>query len=1137
MDFRETNMANGSNVSSEDYADNEPIEANILLPNGIHQIHTLGPNISLLDTVLQLCKTLHLNPSDHRLVPFNFENGREYRHKPSQKIGAFKDAEFHLVNKYDTKPKKIVQQNFEMTNRIAVDLPRNQKHAIRISPKVTIENLLRQVCTEKSLNYHHFNVCKPTDLETPLNFNSTLEELNIKHVTLVPNANYSPNDSHRIDESNRNRTNSFKKMEYMPAENTKKKKGLFSLFSRKKKDKFNTSLDCQTLPRTVDQSTKSSMPRSKSLHTNVNAAPNTTLPVKEEIRPSTSGSTKKRAPPPPPPPLSSNTSSVDDTPSRSPLNLTNQSTTRSRTSSYSSGISETPGSLTKPLRKKKKAPPPPVREPTPIIPTEEKREEEEKAEVTEITKDEEEIVAHDSISNIESIVRARSPSPTHSEEINIRSCKSDDDMPAAIQVHQTSIQKQELEDEVKIEESLEEEKQEYKISVDDKGERDEKIFNSAEMKDDSVELREKPKEVNEVEKFVEEAIVVEENETSVINEQLKEIDHALESNEIYNNETTKEEDSMGEGQYFNTISINCDDNSEQEKLVVEDNSRQALAPSPPPLKMSLEDDMKTPIEEKFIWDDSVDEKEKQSVKTEVKVEKTDKIIKDKPVEKEEMSVGSLRSVLRKPTKQRSVESDLTTSSGERLSSLWKNEDWTKEGLWGSETGLKHVENRSKIGQSKMYAAVKSRPRSFDIDVSRVNKSPTESVDEEKDEGYDSYSSRLIKTSTPIHQDSMSMSLSTSNKDSFYSNSDDRKVPPLNLDGDSNAENEAAPILRTRDVKKSEIVSNKTSHELKETKSPEVEKADESQEPINKQEDNKIHITSVFIGDDRITMTTATTEDDISSLNEENVDAFVQNLSSDSSDEELEKKPSAKIIDMRDEKGGYSHTKQTDVDQIKPVRKPSINLLTARPFVHSSHTTETKKENDRKSYRKDYDSVQKQMQQWQDRLQKNRDVLEKTKPKKEEPRPSEDPVGLFGQFTSTQLSSMRDRLKKSQTNEKNSGVALGRVLDVNPPNTSEHEIPIPPPPPPPVANVPSSPPITLPSLTTPKGMDDEMKNKPPSALKLKSGLEDKPKSRFGPVLDPHEELMLAIKSVNGRGALRKVSAKDCHWADGAKLNRS
>lgn len=29
-------------------------------------------------------------------------------------------------------------------------------------------------------------------------------------------------------------------MEYMPAENTKKKKGIFALFSRKKKDKFNT---------------------------------------------------------------------------------------------------------------------------------------------------------------------------------------------------------------------------------------------------------------------------------------------------------------------------------------------------------------------------------------------------------------------------------------------------------------------------------------------------------------------------------------------------------------------------------------------------------------------------------------------------------------------------------------------------------------------------------------------------------------------------------------------------------------------------------------------------------------------------------------------------------------------------------
>lgn len=88
-----------------------------------------------------------------------------------------------------------------MTNRIEVDLPRNQKHVVRISPKVTIETLFKQICAEKSLNYNSLNIFKPDALDTPLNLNSTLLELNIKHVTLIPNANYSPNDNHLINGS------------------------------------------------------------------------------------------------------------------------------------------------------------------------------------------------------------------------------------------------------------------------------------------------------------------------------------------------------------------------------------------------------------------------------------------------------------------------------------------------------------------------------------------------------------------------------------------------------------------------------------------------------------------------------------------------------------------------------------------------------------------------------------------------------------------------------------------------------------------------------------------------------------------------------------------------------------------------
>lgn len=232
------------------------------------------------------------------------------------------------------------------------------------------------------------------------------------------------------------------------------------------------SFDSRTLPRTNNESAQSSVPRSRSLHTNISANSHTNLKVDEDVRPSTSSSTKKRAPPPPQ--STTSTSSLanpveeNTTPMRATVTLANQSVTRSRTSSHSSGISETPGTLSKPLRKKKKAPAPPVPQQVTLNREEEgiyflscyiiskcirntlcssnsKKKKNLKlfylqrisqinnspryvypftAEVDHSTKDKDEILKDNSSNHSEPIVAVHSPPPTHSEEISIRSAKT-----------------------------------------------------------------------------------------------------------------------------------------------------------------------------------------------------------------------------------------------------------------------------------------------------------------------------------------------------------------------------------------------------------------------------------------------------------------------------------------------------------------------------------------------------------------------------------------------------------------------------------------------------------------------------------------------------------------------------------------
>ena len=135
---------------------------------------------------------------------------------------------------------------------------------------------------------------------------------------------------------------------------------------------------------------------------------------------------------------------------------------------------------------------------------------------------------------------------------------------------------------------------------------------------------------------------------------------------------------------------------------------------------------------------------------------------------------------------------------------------------------------------------------------------------------------------------------------------------------------------------------------------------------------------------------------------------------------------------------------------------------------------------------------------------------------EPPKKRGPDTGGGGRFTTNDLMSARSRLKSNMSDDdeiERCGITTGRVLDTPslPKVTSSWTPSSPPPAPPPAPSLPK----TAPPST--KGFPP-----PPKRVLIQPPQPAAPPSRFGPKLDPREELMITIRNSGGRNVLRRVS---------------
>ena len=73
----------------------------------------------------------------------------------------------------------------QITHRLTVNLPRNQKMIARVSPKMSLADLFKMVCLEKNLDPYKYELRHPTKPDVALNMASALGEYALTEITVV----------------------------------------------------------------------------------------------------------------------------------------------------------------------------------------------------------------------------------------------------------------------------------------------------------------------------------------------------------------------------------------------------------------------------------------------------------------------------------------------------------------------------------------------------------------------------------------------------------------------------------------------------------------------------------------------------------------------------------------------------------------------------------------------------------------------------------------------------------------------------------------------------------------------------------------------------------------------------------------
>ncbi|KAF3857348.1 hypothetical protein F7725_009207 [Dissostichus mawsoni] len=276
----------------------------VVLPGGMEKNATVHGSKPVMDLLVTLCASYHLNPSDYT-VEFLSPNKNNISFKPNSPIGSL-EAEKIVLKPRGVEEKIRRPYMPEASVRLLINYNKSHKTVVRVNPRVALEMLLPAVCDKCEFQVETTILLKDSYSEEPLDLSKTLNEHGLREVFAKDTAAKEP-EPQEAD---------LPKKEKKQKDNT----GFLSLFRKKKNkaamegersapaspapkkqvgDNVPVLSSSNTLPLEMPKKRRAPQPPIGASQSVPNNLGNCHVGGSQRSADSTLRSTKRRAPPPP----------------------------------------------------------------------------------------------------------------------------------------------------------------------------------------------------------------------------------------------------------------------------------------------------------------------------------------------------------------------------------------------------------------------------------------------------------------------------------------------------------------------------------------------------------------------------------------------------------------------------------------------------------------------------------------------------------------------------------------------------------------------------------------------------------------------------------------------------------------------
>ncbi|KAK5847670.1 hypothetical protein PBY51_016778 [Eleginops maclovinus] len=152
----------------------------VVLPGGVEKNATVHGSKPVMDLLVTLCASYHLNPSDYT-VEFLSPNKNNISFKPNSPIGSL-EAETILLKPRGVEEKIRRPYMPEASVRLLINYNKSHKTVVRVNPRVPLEMLLPAVCDKCEFQVETTILLRDSYSEEPLDLSKTLNEHGLREV-------------------------------------------------------------------------------------------------------------------------------------------------------------------------------------------------------------------------------------------------------------------------------------------------------------------------------------------------------------------------------------------------------------------------------------------------------------------------------------------------------------------------------------------------------------------------------------------------------------------------------------------------------------------------------------------------------------------------------------------------------------------------------------------------------------------------------------------------------------------------------------------------------------------------------------------------------------------------------------------